>query len=208
LNSSFPQGHREWNVFFNNAATSDDTGVAVAICVAASSLTDYSVQTGTMVYLPEAPASQATVTCPAGTVDLGGGWDIATISDVSNNDGSTASAPYGTNGWRAFPENQEPIYAYGEALVVCAAQPTNWAQVYSSYVANPANTASTVTVACPTGTKVLGGGGFNSSSDVSVNIGLTSSLSNLKGWSITENNDSSSSESVDAWAVCAKASSS
>lgn len=75
-------------------------------------------------------------------------------------------------------------------------------------MADPAGTATTVTVACPTGSKVLGGGGFYSSESPLVNIGLTSSLSDLKGWSFTENNDSSSSESVDAWAVCARASSS
>ena len=49
LNSSAPDGHRKWTVQFNNQASSSDTGVAVAICVAASSLADYSIQTGATV---------------------------------------------------------------------------------------------------------------------------------------------------------------
>jgi len=204
LNTSAPNNRIGWTVTFNNQASASDTGVAVAICVAKSSLADYSVQLGTETEVPANSTVQVTVTCPSGTVDLGGGWSND-ADELSYSDGT--SAPFGTNGWRAFvTTGPEPTGAF--AWSVCAAQPPKWAQVHSSYVANPANTTTTVTVACPTGTMVLGGGGFNSSESPLVNIGRTSSLSNLESWSITEINDSSSSESVDAWAVCAKASSS
>jgi hypothetical protein len=201
LNSSYPNERTSWLVTFNNEASSADTGVAVAICVASSSLTDDFIQTGSIVDVPANSTAQATVTCPSGSVSLGGGW-VNFGSAVADSNG--ASAPLGSNGWRAFPAAGSSATA-GYAQNVCAVQPQKWAEVSSSYVVNPSKTVTTVTVPCPKGTKVLGGGDFNDSSSSLVNIGHGSSLSDLDGWSTTENNDSSSSESVDAWAVCAKA---
>jgi hypothetical protein len=201
LNSSYPSSRRVWLVSFQNETASDNTGVVVAICAAASSLSDYSIVDGNFVNVPANSSVEADVTCPDGTVDLGGGW---VDTGGAYQDSSGASAPLGTNGWRAFPSAGASATT-GLAASVCAAQPPKWAQVASSYSVNPSDTATTVTVTCPQHTKVLGGGDFNTSGSPLVNIGLTSSLSNLTGWSTTENNDSSSSESVDAWAVCAKA---
>jgi hypothetical protein len=96
----------------------------------------------------------------------------------------------------------------GQAInadVICAAEPAGWAQISSAYKANPADAATNVKVKCPSGTLVLSGGPFNSSSDPEVTIGLTTPLSNLDGWHSVENNNSSADESVDEWAVCAKA---
>jgi hypothetical protein len=201
LNYSVPDDSN-WIVDFNNQASSSDTGVAVAICVAGSSLVDYSDTFGAPVIVPAHSTEQATVKCPAGTVALGGGW-YNTGGNVTDSDG--ASAPLGTNGWRAFPSSANSHAATGQAAVVCAAKPEHWAQVSSSYVANPSNTATSVSVNCPKQTEVLGGGDFNTSISPLVNIGVTISFSDLKGWTTIENNDSSSSESVDAWAVCAEA---
>jgi len=200
LNSSAPSGDRKWAVEFNNQAGSSDTGVAVAICVAASSLTDYSVQIGTTVDVSPNSTVEANVTCPGGTVALGGGW-VNEGTAVTDSNG--ASDPLGTNAWRAYPAAGASATS-GYAVTPCAAKPTKWQQVASSYSVNPVSTATSVTVACPKGTRVLGGGDFNDSNSSLVDIGLTSSLSSLKGWSTTEDNNSSSSESVDAWAVCAK----
>ena len=91
----------------------------------------------------------------------------------------------------------------GEADAICASQPAGWVQRASSYVTNGANTETSTSVNCPSGTEVLGGGAFNSSSSPLVMIGLTDSLSSLKGWNTAENNNSTSSESVDAWGICA-----
>jgi hypothetical protein len=200
LSYSLP-GDSQWIVNFNNQASSSDTAVAVALCVADSSLADYSNQYGTAVSVPAHGSTQATVTCPAGTVALGGGWYNTGGNDTDSNG---ASAPLGTNGWRSFPSSANAYGATGDAAVVCAAEPAGWAQVHSSYVANPSKTATSVSVSCPKHTKVLGGGDFNTSGSPLVNIGVTSSFSDLEGWTTVENNASSSSESVDAWAVCAK----
>lgn len=77
--------------------------------------------------------------------------------------------------------------------------------VEETHFAVPAGEDTGAAAVCPTGDKVIGGGPFNSSADPSVTIELTSSNTNLKGWSSTEDNSSSSDESVDEWAVCAEA---
>jgi hypothetical protein len=201
LNSSAPNGDHGWTVTFNNQTNDGIVGVAVAICVGASRLKDYSVQTGSTVDVPANSEAQATVTCPGGTVDLGGGW-VNQGPDVTES--TPVSAPLGTNGWQAFPEAGSAASA-GYAMTVCAKHPRKWAQVSSSPVVNPANFPTQLNVACPTGTKVLGGGAFASSANPLVTIGVTDFTSRSGGWSTIENNNTSSSESVVAWAVCAQA---
>jgi hypothetical protein len=194
-----------WVVNFNNTSSTSITGVAVAICAGKGTMANYSQQEGSFVPVPANGQAQATVTCPSGTVALGGGWinyGNGTGANYELDEGAAASAPFGTNGWRSYVTSGSDG-ANGAALAVCADEPNGWAQVSSSYVVNPANKATNVFVTCPAGTKVLGGGTFNSSSSPLVNIGLTTSTSSLKGWHSTENNDSNASESVDAWAVCA-----
>jgi hypothetical protein len=204
MNGSLPYGGAGtgWMVFFNNEESVSTSGVAVAICAASASLTNYSLQYGDAVTIPAGGEAQALVTCPSGTVSLGGG---AHNEGTQTSEAMDASAPYGTTGWRSYMSSSGSGSTEGLAAVVCATEPTDWAQVASSYVSNPAGEATTVGVNCPTGTKVLGGGPFNSSADPTVTIGLTTSLSSLKGWHSAENNSSTAGESVDEWAVCAKA---
>jgi hypothetical protein len=204
MNASLPYGSAGagWIVYFNNQQSSATSGVAVAICAASSSLSDYSVQTGDAVTIPAGGEAQATVTCPAGTVSLGGG---AENQGTGTDDAMDASAPYGTNGWRSYMSSSGTDTTDGYAGVVCAAEPSGWAQVSTSYKSNPAGKATDVVVKCPSGTDVLGGGPFNSSADSTVTIGLTTSESSLHGWHSLEDNASSSKESVDEWAVCASA---
>jgi hypothetical protein len=203
IGSSYPNSEGSgWIVFFNNEKSFSNTGVAVAICAAASSLANYSVQYGALVTVPADGEAQGVVTCPSGTVSLGGG---AASEGKQPYQAMAASAPFGTNGWRTYLASAGSRSTEGQAAVVCATEPAGWAQVASNYVTNPAGKATVVTVNCPAGTKVLGGGPFNSSADPTVTVGLTTSLSSLRGWHSKENNSSAASESADEWAVCAKA---
>jgi hypothetical protein len=202
LASSSPNSDRSWEASFNNQGSTNDTGVVVATCAPADRLHNYSYQTGDSVIVPANGETQAVATCPSGTVSVAGG---GTGSGEQTYDGLDASAPYGTNGWRVYLSAAGPDSQAGNVDVVCATKPTGWAQISSAYKANPADTATNVKVKCPSGTLVLSGGPFNSSSDPEVTIALTTSLSNLDGWHSVENNNSSTDESVDEWAVCAKA---
>jgi hypothetical protein len=165
----------------------------------ASSVPGFTLVYGNWLKVPPNEQVQSTVTCPSGTVALGGGWSGGNLSF----DGAAASAPYGTNGWRAWL-TAGPGGSAGVAIADCAKEPTGWAQVSSTYEVNPAHTATDVGVICPAGTSVLSGGAFNSSYSPLVSIGVTSPLSNLGGWHTTEDNNSGASQSVDAWATCAE----
>jgi hypothetical protein len=201
INSSWPDSNTSWSVYFNNASSTATTGVAVAFCVKATSVHSYSRASGSAITVPDDSQAQSIVTCPSGTVSLGGGF----FNDSTGvTYGAAASAPYGTNGWRTWLDDGPDGSFTGEAITVCAKKPAGWAQVNSPYSTNPSGSATTVSASCPLGTKVLGGGSFESSSSPQVMIGLTTSQSSLKGWHTAENNNSSSSESADAWGVCAE----
>ena len=74
INSSVPDSDgTAWTVFINNKSSTANTVVAVAICAASSSLESYSVQSGTPVAVAAHDVAEAIVTCPTGTVALGGG---------------------------------------------------------------------------------------------------------------------------------------
>ena len=200
LNSSWPTSSSSWSVYFNNTGTTADTGVAIAYCAAASSVGDYSQAIGSAVTIPTSSTVQSIVTCPAGTVSLGGGFFNDATADTY---GATDSAPYGTNGWRAYLAAGPNGSTTGEADAICASQPAGWVQRNSPYATDAAHSAKTVSTSCPSGTEVLGGGSFNSSTSPLVLIGLTDSFSSLTGWQTAENNNLTSSESVDAWGICA-----
>jgi hypothetical protein len=200
LNSSWANTNNSWAVYFNNTGSTADTGVAIAYCVVSSSVSDYSRAIGTAVTIPTSSQVQSIVTCPGGTVSLGGGFFNDSATDTY---GAEASAPYGTTGWRTYLVAGPNGSVTGEAVAVCAARPSGWVQLASAYVTNGAGQATSASINCPSGTEVLGGGAFNSSTSPLVLIGLTDSLSSLTGWNTAENNNSSSSEAVDAWAICA-----
>ena len=198
LNSSYPISDTAWSVYFNNASSGSVTGVTIAYCASSSSLKKYSVSTGSSETVPANSDLQVTATCPAKTVSLGGGW-------FNNSDevtaGATMSAPLGTNGWRAYVA-AGPSSTLGRALAVCAKEPAGWAQVSSAYSSVPAGSQAAVGIACPSGTRVVGGGTFDSSDDSLVLIGLTDSFSSKKGWQSAVNNNTGSAVSADAWGVC------
>jgi hypothetical protein len=202
IDESGPWYSRSWKTYFNNEESFSNTGVVVAICASETSLLNYSVQYGSGVTVPADGQAQAVATCPSGTVALGGGG-------FTNGDDTyqavDASAPYGTNGWRAYLSSTDPESYEGYVGVVCLTEPAGWVQINSVYKSNPAGAATNVRVKCPAGTDVLAGGPFNSSTNPAVTIGLTTSLGNLEGWHSWEDNSSSTDESVDEWAVCAKA---
>ena len=150
----------------------------VRVCAASSSLANYSVQDGTLVEVPAGGEAHATVTCPGGTVSLGGGAMMQSAG-TKTYDAMDASAPFGTSGWRAYLGSSGAQATQGLAAVACATEPAGWAQAASAYVTNPASRETPVSVTCPAGTKVLGGGPFNSSPDPTVTIGLTTSVSSL-----------------------------
>ena len=143
------------------------------------------------------------VTCPititgVARVPLGGGVYISS-TDLSANINS--SYPSGRD-WVADVNNASGFDTAFSVWAVCGKAPKGYTVVSATFP-NPAGGQSyNITVTCPTGTKVLGGGGISSSLDLAVNI--NSSIPQDNGWAIAMNNESTSSESFNIYAVCAK----
>jgi hypothetical protein len=201
INSSYPDSPGTgWIIYFSNDKSTSNTEVGVAICAASSSLANFSVQYGELLPVPANGEGRATVTCPSGTVALGGGADVQGDEMYWAMSGS---APDGPGGWQVVIASAGPESTVARATVLCATEPAGWAQVTSASVSNPAGKATNSTANCPKGTNVLGGGPVPSSTDPEVTIGLTTSRTDLKGWHSKENNATSTDDSVVEWAVCA-----
>ncbi len=203
INSSVPDSDgTAWTVFINNKSSTANTVVAVAICAASSSLESYSVQSGTPVAVAAHDVAEAIVTCPTGTVALGGG---ATNDGRQTYQALIDSSPDGDNAWQATLTSNGSEGTDGFAAVACATEPAGYTMVHSKTKSNPAGKATTVTAHCPSGTNVLGGGPLNFAPEPYVNLGLTTSLSNLEGWHSAQDNGYSFSEPEYEQAVCADA---
>jgi len=150
---------------------------------------------------PNGQETSGSVTCPATkkgvTRDpLSGGVVIQSTSLSAN---VNSSSPSGTS-WGAYVNNNSGADTSFTVYAVCATPHKHYQVVTSSGVTNAAGDQSTAIVACPSGTKVTGGGGYNSSSDLAVNI--NSSIPSGNGWRIDENNAGTGSNTAYSYAVC------
>jgi hypothetical protein len=156
----------------------------------------FSAATGTQTF--------GSVTCPktsAGSVrrPQGGGVIINSTSPFAGVNGSIPAAD-GVS-WDAWVNNSTGATVNIGVYALCATPRSGYVVLHATY-ANPAGMQSSGTVACPTGTKVIGGGGVLSSSQVLANINTTIPQGN--GWGVDANNGTTSSETFDVYAVCSK----
>jgi hypothetical protein len=143
--------------------------------------------------------TRGTVACPkkgsVARMPQGGGGIIASSSLSAN---LNSSFPNG-NTWNVDVNNNSGASTTFVVYAVCAV-PGKKYQVVSASVTNSAGVQSSATAVCPSGTKVLGGGGFSSAGSVFVNI--NTSLPTSNGWRVDENNATATSVTVTAEAVC------
>ncbi len=149
---------------------------------------------------PNGAQTRGTAVCPkkgtAVRMPQGGGAVIESSSLGAN---INTSIPNG-NEWLVDVNNNSGADTNVVVYAVCAIPSKKYQQVVGSTATNPAGNQTTATVACPTGTKVLGGGGFSSTGSLAVNINTTIPAGN--GWRVDENNASATSATVTAYAVC------
>ncbi len=143
--------------------------------------------------------TRGTVVCPmkgtAARLPQGGGAVILSTSLGAN---INSSAPNGKT-WVVDMNNNSGVNTTFVVYAVCAI-PSNKYQVVTSTVTNSAGQQTSATAACPSGTKVLGGGGFSSSGSVLVNV--NTSIPTGNGWRVDENNATGLDASLTAYAVC------
>lgn len=154
-----------------------------------------------------------TVSCPSGTVVLGGGVFISQSDLTDNvNTSSPAGTPEGpsTTAWQGFIDNSSGRTTDFTVYAECATAPVGYT-IVSNSADNPAGTQTDgVLATCPAGTKVLGGGGLLTSGETPVAINSSLPVSQKVGtvttysWRIDANNASSSDNDAMSYAVCGK----
>jgi hypothetical protein len=138
------------------------------------------------------------VNCPARTVVLGGGLSTTSASVLAN---IHASYPLGPTGWVGSFNNASVAPASFKVYAVCAAIPRNYAVVQANPVTVPAGGRSSADAFCPPHTRVFGGGGFMSGG---VAVNMDSTVPGITTWGVEGTNATAQSESITAFAVCAK----
>jgi hypothetical protein len=161
-------------------------------------LASYKVVTSPTFVAPPGQQTQGTVSCPAGTVPLGGGTGIHPAGTGAH---ITASFP-SPNGWVTEVSTGLADVVF-DALVVCAQQPRQYAVVSSSGNVR-SGVQATVEATCPVGSRPLGGGVQTTASDATAH--LAASLPTNHGWLVSEDNGSSAPIQVTTYAICGRAS--
>jgi hypothetical protein len=140
--------------------------------------------------------THATVSCPAGTVPLGGGVATTLASGV------TVNGTYPTaTGWAADVNNPDATNEAFSVDVTCSHQPRGYTIVTANDPA-PAGQETFGEAMCPNATASLGGGARSSSAQLSVN--LSESLPTRSRWNSGETNASAVDSQLTTFVVCGK----
>jgi hypothetical protein len=189
------------------------TGVAKAdIAHGAPKLKNYSiVETGSEFVAQNQQQTTGTVACPSGTIAYGGGEDAA--GGVGMNLNSSFPVQLTINplvwGWKVRVNNTTGKIQFFHVYAVCAQGPKRFT-VSQDPLTNPAGAITFASADCPAGTVTLGGGADSSGTSTSVNMnssfpfGVLAVPGDPGAWQVFENNASSTSYEIDAYAICGK----
>lgn len=142
--------------------------------------------------------SSGSAVCPVNTRVFGGGASVASSSLFVNLNSSYPSST--GKGWTVDINNASGSSTTFNVYAICGAKPKDYHVVASSVTMPPQRQTGAAAI-CPSG-KVLGGGGFSSSTSTSVSLNSTVPIGD--GWLIYVNNGTGKSQSAEAWAVCGK----
>jgi hypothetical protein len=148
---------------------------------------------------PVGAESNATATCPAGTVVWGGGvLDSGFLGQTIN--GSYPSVPP-TAAWTVYVDNAGSTDESFTVYAVCAKKSKKYV-IEQASMSVPTGTQAGLTAACPAKTVVLGGGAFSSGIGSAYAINTTYP-GNTTHWSSDMNNTGSTETAID-YAICGK----
>jgi hypothetical protein len=143
------------------------------------------------------------VNCPATSSGVArypqGGGVVISSSSVLTIDNASAPDPDTPTAWNAQVANNSGVDTTFEVWAVCATRHRAYVQLSSAWTDIPQYTQIPVFLACPTGTKILGGGGWDT-----VNASMNSSYPVSNGWHVDANNPVGADQQVQVSAVCSK----
>jgi hypothetical protein len=200
INASFPAGQRTWEAVANNFSGAATTFNVYAVC--ARSPKGYQQLTGKEISNPAGDRDGATLSCPAGDVVLGGG---AFDDDPSFSVGLASSYPTNSASWRAAASNFSDRSSQFEVTAICASPLPGYA-VSSASVSDPAGVQKGLIQNCSATTVVIGGGNKSSNTTrLRIEMKTTQPFPvSGAGWKSGENNDTDSSTTLTAYAICAR----
>ena len=111
--------------------------------------------------------------------------------------GSGTSAVYS---WRTDQNNNGAGSATFEAYAVCG-HAAGYKIVIGTPVSNPPSSQTQAVVTCPSPKVALSGGGFSSSANPAVDLNSSGPIST--NWEVYENNPTTGTPTIAAYAVCA-----
>ena len=167
----------------------------------------YTIATSGSLTAPTGTQTRGTATCPTGRVVYGGGVFVSSGSTAAN---VNSSFPSSSTTWSADVNNASGAATSFSAYAVCAKRNAAWS-IQSATITNSAGVQNRAIATCPSGTRVLGGGGYSSSGATSVNINSTfplkvgSGTSAIYDWITDMNNGDSLAHSATSYAVCGHA---
>ena len=139
----------------------------------------YAVVNSGLLTAPNGLQSFGQASCPARTVVYGGGVFISSGS-VSANVNSSYPESDGTH-WGGYVNNAGGFDTQFEVYAICGKRNAKWS-IQSFTLPNPAGAQTGPLQAdCPSGTQVLGGGGFSSSGSLDVNLNTSYGVKTGKG---------------------------
>lgn len=200
VHSSYPSGSGDgWEAVINNDIGGEWLFGVYAVCAAKPK--HYSIQTACG-FSPSAGQDDLSASCPLSRRGkpfkaLGGGGDGLT-QDLSQNINSS----YPSSGaWNVHMNNPAQVGASFAAFVVCGAV-KGYKLVHGTAVTNPVGARTTANALCPTGTTTVGGGGSSASTSTAVNTNSTLPYTDGSGWTVLEDNSSTSDTQITPYAVC------
>lgn len=156
---------------------------------------------------PAFSQSLGTVSCPTGTVALGGG---VLGNALSFNQNINSSYPWVVGGvakgWIGYVNNSFNDDYVFLVYAICGKKPTNYAVVTATFD-NPPSSQTSGSVACPVGStgvqmKPFSGGALGSSSTTDQNINSTLPVKSARSWRADMNNAGSVDHTFTVYAVC------
>jgi hypothetical protein len=131
------------------------------------------------------------VACPSGSVVTGGGLAGNGTNLFFYNSSGTG------NGWEAYAQNTSGSGQLLNAYAICLSNTAGTSQQVLAQASVPGSSAGNATAACPSGSFVTGGG-FAGNNNLFV---YNSSISG-NGWQVYAQNNSGSSQTLNAYAIC------
>lgn len=188
-----------WITRLNNPDPLTDTASVYAVCAKQPSGYEWvSHETDD----PAGTQAFGVVSCPADKVILSG--SVLSTGDTSNIY-LIAARPVSAREFRAGQWNGSSTDRPFFVDALCAAKPPGYARTSGSATATPGAESATF-AACPSATKVIGGGFGYSAAGPSVLTNASIPASNSQGsfWDVIAENLSATTETVTAYAICAR----